>query len=179
MLIFTGKTMFHEISCISIRSIMTLKEINIRYKEYGRMEELPEDDRILAQEAVKATGSSYSPYSGFHVGAALRLSNGEIVRGSNQENIAYPSGLCAERTAMFYASATYPDSDITAIAIAASQNGEICRKPATPCGACRQVMAEYQTRAGKDMKIILAGTEQVMVFDKVEDILPFIFDSLK
>ena len=171
--------MFHEISRISNCSIMTLKEINIRYKEYGSMAELPEDDRILAQEAVKATGSSYSPYSGFHVGAALRLSNGEIVRGSNQENIAYPSGLCAERTAMFYASATYPDSDITAIAIAASQNGEVCRKPATPCGACRQVMAEYQTRAGKDMKIILAGTEQVMVFDKVEDILPFIFDSLK
>ena len=75
--------MFHEISCISIRSIMTLKEINIRYKEYGSMEELPEDDRILAQEAVKATGSSYSPYSGFHVGAALRLSNGEIVRGKH------------------------------------------------------------------------------------------------
>lgn len=164
---------------VPIRSVMTLKEINISYKEYGGIGELPEEDKELALAAVKATESSYSPYSGFRVGAALRLSTGEIIRGSNQENIAYPSGLCAERTAMFYASAAYPDADITTIAIAASQKGEICEKPATPCGACRQVMAEYQTKTGQNMKIILAGTRQVMVFEKVDDILPFLFDSLK
>ena len=158
---------------------MTLKEINICYKEYGSIGELPEDDRKLALEAVKATENSYSPYSGFHVGAALRLSNGKTVCGSNQENIAYPSGLCAERTAMFHASHSYPDAAIEAIAIAASQNGKICEEPASPCGACRQVMAEYQTRSGHDMRIILAGTGKVLVFEKVDDILPFIFDSLK
>ena len=158
---------------------MTLKEINITYREYGSADELPEAEKALAEKAIEATSRSYSPYSGFHVGAAVKLSNGETVTGANQENIAYPSGLCAERTAMYYASATYPDAVMEAIAIAAVQNGSLCDLPASPCGACRQVMAEYQTKAGKNMKIILAGAKKVMVFDKVDDILPFIFDSLK
>ena len=142
-------------------------------------EELSEQVKTLIDAAKDATSNSYSPYSGFRVGAAVRFSNGETVAGSNQENIAYPSGLCAERTAMFYACSRYPDAAIEAIAITASQNGEPCRLPASPCGACRQVMAEYQTKAGRDMKIILAGKEKTMVFGKVDDLLPFIFDSLK
>ena len=158
---------------------MIQKEINIRYREYDDRDELAPEDLALVEAAAAATENSYSPYSGFRVGAAVRLSNGETVTGSNQENIAYPSGLCAERTAMFYACSRYPDAAIEAIAITASQNGEPCRLPASPCGACRQVMAEYQTRAGRDMKIILAGKEKTMVFDRVDDMLPFIFDSLK
>ena len=158
---------------------MVLKELNIRFREYENISELAEEDRLLAEEAVKATANSYSPYSRFHVGAALKLSNGKIVHGSNQENIAYPSGLCAERTAMFYASAEYPDAGMEAIAIAASKNGQICEMPATPCGACRQVMAEYQDKSGRQMKIILVGSKKIMIFGKVDDMLPFIFDSLK
>lgn len=158
---------------------MIRKEINISYREYDFANELPENERILAEKAIEATNRSYSPYSKFHVGAAVKLSNGEIITGANQENIAYPSGLCAERTAMYYASAAYPDIAMEAIAIAASQNGRLCELPASPCGACRQVMAEYQTKAGKNMKIILAGAKKILVFERVDDILPFIFDSLK
>lgn len=158
---------------------MIRKEINISYREYDFADELPENERILAEKAIEATNRSYSPYSKFHVGAAVKLSNGEIITGANQENIAYPSGLCAERTAMYYASAAYPDIAMEAIAIAASQNGRLCEQPASPCGACRQVMAEYQTKAGKNMKIILAGAKKILVFERVDDILPFIFDSLK
>lgn len=158
---------------------MTQKELNIRYKEYGSPDELPEDEKCLAGEAIEATVNSYSPYSKFHVGAAVRLSNGETVRGANQENMAYPSGLCAERTALFYASTKYPDGCMTAIAVAASQDGKICETPAYPCGACRQVMAEYQTKSGHDMKVILVGSRKTLVFDKVDDIMPFIFDSLR
>lgn len=158
---------------------MTQKEISITYKEYGNISELGPEDRLLAEAAIEATDRSYSPYSKFRVGAAVRLSGGKIVCGSNQENIAYPSGLCAERTAMFYAGATFPDTCMEAIAIAAVQNGELCSTPASPCGACRQVMAEYQTKTKKAMKIILVGAAKILVFDKVDDLLPFIFDSLK
>ena len=141
-------------------------------------DELSPADRALANAAREATNNSYAPYSHFSVGAAALLENGITVSGSNQENAAYPSGLCAERTAMFYASSRYPEAAMEAIAIAASKDGELCSMPATPCGACRQVMAEYQTRSGKNMKIILAGSDKIMEFDKVDDILPFIFDSL-
>ena len=158
---------------------MTQKEIRILYKEYGSTGELPDMDRQLVEAAVKATANSYSPYSRFQVGAAVRLSGGEVICGSNQENIAYPSGLCAERTAMFYASSTHPGAEMEAIAIAAVKDGKLCSLPASPCGACRQVMAEYQTRAGKEMRIILAGAEKTLVFDRVDDLLPLIFDSLK
>ena len=108
----------------------------------------------------------------------MRLSDGTIVKGSNQENMAYPSGLCAERTAMFYASAAYPDLAMKAIAIAAVQNGELCSTPATPCGACRQVMAEYQKKSGQPMEVLLVGSREIWKFDRIDDILPFIFDSL-
>ena len=106
------------------------------------------------------------------------LEDGEIIKGSNQENAAYPSGLCAERTALFYASASYPDKAMTALAIAAGQNGVLCSTPATPCGACRQVMAQYQSKSGKPMAVILIGADKVWKFEKVDDLLPLIFDSI-
>ena len=154
-------------------------ELKINYMEYDSLEELSTEDRELAQAALDAIRGAYSPYSHFNVGAAVRLSTGEIVIGANQENMAFPSGLCAERTAMFYAAAHYPDAAMEAIAIAAIQNGKLCPIPATPCGACRQVMAEYQSRSGRPMEIIMAGAEKIWKFSKVDDILPLIFDSLK
>jgi cytidine deaminase len=157
---------------------MTSKEIKIAYQEYGSLDELVPKDRELAEAAIKATEGSYAPYSRFNVGAAVRLDSGLIVKGSNQENAAYPSGLCAERTAMFYASATYPESAMTDIAITASQGGVLCDNPATPCGACRQVMAQYQTKGGKPMSILLVGGKKIWKFEKVDDLLPLIFDSI-
>ncbi len=157
---------------------MTNKEIKIAYQEFESIGMLDPKDRELAEAAIEATKGSYAPYSKFNVGAALRLDSGVIIKGSNQENAAYPSGLCAERTALFYASATYPESAVESIAIVASQNGIICENPATPCGACRQVMAQYQLKGGKPMSIILIGSSKVWKFEKVDDILPLIFDSI-
>ena len=157
---------------------MTNKEIKIAYREYESLEQLEAEDRKLADAAIDAMKNAYAPYSGFNVGAAVRLDTGEIVKGANQENAAYPSGLCAERTVMFYASATYPDSIIESIAVTASQNGILCDSPASPCGACRQVMAQYQTKGGRPMTIILVGGKKIWKFDKVDDLLPLIFDSI-
>jgi len=157
---------------------MTNKEIKIAYLEYGSIDELEAADRELAQAAIEATALSYAPYSNFNVGAAVRFEDGEIIKGANQENAAYPSGLCAERTALFYASASRPDKAMTAIAIAAGQNGELCSAPATPCGACRQVMAQYQSKSKRPMSVLLVGAGQIWKFDKVDDLLPLIFDSI-
>ena len=157
---------------------MTERQIQISYQEYNSIEEMNPEDRELAAEAIKAMQGAYAPYSHFHVGAAVRMSNGQIVRGANQENAAFPSGLCAERTAMFSASAKYPDKDMRSIAIAGGVHGRLGREPATPCGACRQVMAQYQTKAGKPMSVIMIGADKIWKFEKVDDILPLIFDSI-
>ena len=157
---------------------MTNKEIKIAYTEYASIEELQPQDRLLAEAAVEAVALSYAPYSHFNVGAAVQFEDGEIVKGANQENAAYPSGLCAERTALFYASASRPNKAMTAIAIAAGQNGHICESPATPCGACRQVMAQYQSKGGMPMAVLLVGASKVWKFEKVDDLLPLIFDSI-
>ena len=157
---------------------MTSKEIKIAYKEYESLAELDPKDRELAQSAIDATAQAYAPYSKFNVGAAVLFQDGEIIKGANQENAAYPSGLCAERTALFYASASRPDKAMTAIAIAASQNGELLETPVTPCGACRQVMAQYQLKSGLPMMVLLIGAHSILKFEKVDDLLPFIFDSI-
>ena len=157
---------------------MTHTEIRIAYSEYESVEQMEQQERELVEAAIDAIRGSYAPYSKFNVGAAVRLDNGEIIQGANQENAAYPSGICAERTAMFYASAKYPENAITAIAIGASQQGVLCSNPVSPCGACRQVMAEYQTKGGQPMTIFLIGSEKIWKFEKVNDLLPLIFDSL-
>ncbi len=157
---------------------MTQKEIRINFTEYSSIDEMQPSDRELAAEAIAAMSNAYAPYSHFHVGAAVRMSNSQIVRGSNQENAAFPSGLCAERTAMFAAGAKYPDKDMQSIAIAGGVHGRLAEHPATPCGACRQVMAQYQTKAGKPMSVIMVGARKIWKFDRVDDILPFIFDSI-
>ena len=157
---------------------MTNKEIKIAYIEYESLDQLGPDDRKLADAAIEAVSRSYAPYSNFNVGAAVMFEDGEIIQGANQENAAYPSGLCAERTALFYASAKRPDAPMKASAIAAGQNGRLCETPATPCGACRQVMAQYQTKSGRPMSVLLVGADKIWKFEKVDDLLPLIFDSI-
>jgi cytidine deaminase len=157
---------------------MTSKEIKIAYMEYESLDQLNAEDKALAQAAIEATALSYAPYSGFNVGAAVMFEDGEMIKGSNQENAAYPSGICAERTALFYASSSRPDTAITALAIAAGQKGVLCGTPATPCGACRQVMAQYQLKSGRPMRVLLVGSEKIWRFEKVDDLLPLIFDSI-
>ena len=153
--------------------------LNIDYLEFSSPSELSAEDQELITAAHEARKGSYSPYSNFQVGAALRLANGLIVKGANQENAAYPSGLCAERTAMFWASANYPDVAFDSLAISAADHGVLCELPASPCGSCRQVMAEYEKKYGRPLKVILVGAKRIRKFSKVEDLLPIIFDSLK
>ena len=157
---------------------MTNKEIKITYAEYDSLDQLDPKDFELAQAAIEATSLSYAPYSNFNVGAAVMFEDGVIIKGANQENAAYPSGMCAERTALFYASASRPDKAMAAIAITAGQNGKLCEMPATPCGACRQVMAQYQTKSARPMEILLIGSKKIWKFSKVDDLLPLIFDSI-
>ena len=157
---------------------MEQKEIHITYSQFGSVEEMNAEDRELVSESIKAMGGAYAPYSHFHVGAAVRLSNGQIVRGANQENAAFPSGLCAERTAMFAASSKYPDKDMLSIAIAGGVHGRLGSTPASPCGACRQVMAQYQTKSGKPMSIIMVADGKILKFEKVDDLLPMIFNNI-
>ena len=136
----------------------------------------PQDQEVV-KAAIEAQKGSYAPYSNFNVGAAVRLEDGTIVKGANQENAAYPSGLCAERTAMFAAGATYPGVPMTTLAIVGGFGFTLSETPCTPCGGCRQVMAEYQTAGKRPLSVIMFGTEMTWKFEKVDDILPFIFDS--
>ena len=130
-------------------------------------------------KAIEATKGSYAPYSNFHVGAALMLDSGEILTGANQENIAYPSGLCAERVALFGAHANRPERLVEAIAIVAESGGSITERYAFPCGACRQVMIESQQRAGKSIKVLIGSRSKILMVDSVTDLLPFVFDGLE
>lgn len=152
------------------------KSLVIRFKEYDGMVGLQDGDRELLQRAIDATGGAYAPYSGFSVGAALRLGDGSVVVGSNQENAAYPSGLCAERTAIFAASAQHPElRDYEALAIIGKDaSGQLCE--ASPCGACRQVLAEYEQHQGHPLRVLCYVSERcIREFSCVGDLLPFSF----
>jgi len=161
-----------------------MKEITleVKVKEYDKLEELDSDDRVLMLEARKASLNAYAPYSNYYVGAAVRLANGKIITGNNQENVAYPSGLCAERVALFSASAQYPGERIESIAITAKARDFIVDYPVSPCGACRQVISEYEMLAKQKIKIILMGQEgKIQILEGVENLLPLVFkeDNLK
>lgn len=154
----------------------------ISFEEYDSLNELQEEQKNLVEAARKACKGSYSVYSRFKVGAAVLLDNGEVITGNNQENIAYPSGLCAERVALFYAQSMYPNSSIQMIAIAANSESDKMNEPVMPCGACRQVMAEYEDRHNVKLKTIMASeTGKVLVADNMEALLPMRFraDFLK
>lgn len=141
-------------------------------------DELNETERALLAEAKQATYRSYAPYSNFSVGAAVLLADGTIVSGSNQENSAYPSGLCAERTALFYANSRYPDTAIDMLCCAARDvHGNFTLRPIAPCGSCRQVLLETETRFGRPIRVMLYGTEGIYFVDRATHLLPVYFDA--
>lgn len=138
--------------------------------------ELSNSQQRLVEAAKIATNRSYSPYSHFSVGAAVLLDNDVVITGTNQENVAYPSGLCAERTAMFYANSQYPDSAPVAIAIAAFTDGHFTENPITPCGSCRQVLVESEKRFKRPVEIILYGDKHIILVKDVSAMLPLSFE---
>ena len=141
-------------------------------------DELSAEEQQLVEAAKEATTRSYAPYSHFHVGAAALLANGEIISGTNQENAAYPSGICAERTTLFYANSQHPQEAVKALAIAArTSEGHWTETPISPCGACRQVMTETENRFGKSMKVLLCSAQEVFVIESAKDLLPVSFGS--
>lgn len=140
-----------------------------------QLEELSPVLRELVETAKAKTQDAYCPYSHYHVGAAALLSDGQVITGSNQENAAYPSGLCAERTTLFAANANNPHTPVEALAIACYTNGHFTKDAASPCGACRQVMLETEHRFGKDMKVILYGEDNCYIFERAADLLPLNF----
>lgn len=138
-------------------------------------EELTEAEKKLIDAAKEASNRSYAPYSRFQVGAAVRLAGGVLVSGSNQENAAYPSGICAERTTLFYANSQYPDRAVGALAIAAQTGGEFIEHPTAPCGACRQVILETEERYRYPIRIYLYGTDEVYIVESIRSLLPLCF----
>lgn len=155
-----------------------MKELKLETQvEVYAIEELDPRYRLLYETAFEASERAYAPYSNFHVGAAVLLENGEILSGNNQENVAYPSGLCAERTALFYAGARYPDVAVRVLAIAAMKDGERVEL-ITPCGACRQVMLETERRYNQPLKVLLCGREEAYLIPSATDLLPFCFSKI-
>ncbi len=155
---------------------MTLS-FDITYEEYSDWNELSPEDLHLILEAQKAWESAYAKYSEFKVGAAVLLDNGKIILGNNQENAAYPSGMCAERTAVFYTVANYPSATILKIAVVAGKKDDNSQ-PVPPCGACRQVLLEYETRQKKPIEFLFTGMKgKVLKFSRCSDLLPFNFNG--
>ena len=156
-----------------------MKELNLHIQVIVKQEdELTTQEQALLDEARRATYRSYAPYSHFSVGAAVELANGTIISGSNQENAAYPSGLCAERTAVFYAGSQHPDQPIRRLCIAARDTeGNFLSRPISPCGACRQVLLEAEQRAGANIQVLLYGTEGIYLIPSIKDLLPLSFDD--
>jgi cytidine deaminase len=154
---------------IKIESVLTV---------FDNLNELPSDIIELMQEAIEARQNAYAPYSKFYVGAAILLDNGEVVTGSNQENASYPSGLCAERTAVYYAGAKYPNAKMLKMAITAASQNQKTESPIPPCGACRQALAEYEVRQKESIEIYFMGeTGQVVKSESLANLLPLVFDK--
>lgn len=158
---------------------MKHESLTINYSVTESFTELSKADQQLMEEAIRAVGNAYAPYSGFSVGAAVRLANGKIIIGNNQENAAYPSGLCAERVALFSASSQYPDEVIETIAITIKSPHKII-EPISPCGSCRQVLAEYESKQEKKIRIIFSGeTGKSCTVEGIENLLPMMFNAHK
>lgn len=157
-----------------------MKSFNIsaEFQTFESLEELPGHIIELMKKTFEARDKAYAPYSKFHVGAALLLDNGEIITGSNQENASYPSGLCAERTAVYYAGAEFPEAKIKCIAISATSLKRPLTTPIPPCGACRQALVEYEVKQNSNMEVYFMGESGAIVRAKsVKDLLPLIFDN--
>ena len=174
ILLMQDATIFKIICYICI---MKKVKLEIAYQIHA-IDELDAQDKELLDAAIEATRRSYAPYSRFHGGAAVLLENGIIITGTNQENVAYPSGLCAERTALFYANSQYPDVPVKALAIAAGHaDGTPHHGIISPCGACRQVMQETEKRFGNPMRILLGGEKDIYIIEGVKSLLPLSFDE--
>lgn len=157
-----------------------MKSYNVITKvlEYEDINELPKDEITLIKEAKLAAVNAYAPYSKFLVGSAVLLENGEIVSGNNQENAAYPSGLCAERVAIFYANSKYPNIPVIKMAVIVFAHSDFIEEPIPPCGSCRQVIVETQLRFKTPIKMILAGKNKIRIIEDAKSLLPLNFDSV-
>lgn len=140
-------------------------------------EELSVEEKNIVEKSKEQVSKAYAPYSNFHVGATVLLANSEIFSGSNQENAAYPSGLCAERVAMFYANAQYPNVPVKMLAIAAHTNGKFMETPITPCGACRQALLETEVRFDQDITVLLYGSEGIYKLENIKSLMPLSFEK--
>lgn len=161
---------------------MKKHKLTLSFLEFNSIEELNDDDRILLQRAKEAAKNAYAPYSKFKVGAALRLANGMIIIGNNQENAVYPVGLCAERVALFSAQAQYPDQPVVALAVTAIGSDGKISQPVPPCGSCRQVMIEAESRHDTPLRVIMQGEDgPIIISEKMDNLMPLIFaeDFLK
>lgn len=154
------------------------KRLDVEVTVYESVAELQEEDKRLLEAATRASHRAYAPYSGFYVGAAVLLQDGTVVEGNNQENAAYPSGLCAERVALFYASSMYPGKKINTIAITARALNSQVSEPVSPCGACRQAIAEYENNAGAPIRLIMSGqTGKIYEVGTIAALLPLAFNK--
>jgi cytidine deaminase len=165
----------YKIVILNKTRVMRKKELQIFVYEYDTVLQLPECDQKLILAAREASDNAYAPYSNFHVGAALMLENGKLIKGNNQENADFTDGICAERVALFYANANYPHSKVKAMAITAKNNKGLVKEPAQPCGSCRQVLVEAEARFKHPIRLILDGAKKIMVVEKAGSLLPFAF----
>ncbi|WP_179345382.1 cytidine deaminase [Winogradskyella ursingii] len=157
-----------------------MREVTIetKLKVYEGPEHLNEEIQQLMNAAIEARDNAYAPYSKFHVGTAILLDNNKVVIGSNQENASYPSGLCAERTAIYYAGAKYPNAKILKMALTASSQNQVTDKPIPPCGACRQAIAEYELKQDQPIEIYFMGAKgKVVKSDSLSNLLPLLFEN--
>jgi cytidine deaminase len=152
------------------------KELHISYQEFTSWEELPKQDQDLVEKAYQICKIAYAPYSKFKVGACVLLTNGEVVLGNNQENVAFPSGMCAERVALFSAGANFPDSKIKVLVVVSQGDFLPPSEMLSPCGGCRQVMMECETRQNQAYRVVLVSkNKRTLIFNTVYDLLPFAF----
>jgi cytidine deaminase len=154
---------------------MYKRELKVIVLEFDSISELSETDRKLILAAREASENAYAPYSKFQVGAALILENGELIKGNNQENADFTDGLCAERVALFYANANYPNTKVLAMAVSAKNANGLLNEPAQPCGSCRQVLVETEVRYNNPIRLIMDGANKIMVVESAESLLPFAF----
>jgi cytidine deaminase len=155
---------------------MKIESVKIQIAAHETNEVGDRNVERLIKAAIDASNDAYAVYSGFNVGAAVLLEGGDIVTGNNQENAAYPSGLCAERVAIFYANANHPKKKVLAVAISAMYKGEALSSPIPPCGSCRQVLLETERRFGSEINIYMHGAEKVIHVDSASQLLPLAFD---
>jgi cytidine deaminase len=157
---------------------MKHKKLEVHYTEYSQHEDLESDISLMVKKAKEATATAYAPYSLYKVGAAVKMANGKIIKGSNQENVAYPSGLCAERVALYAASSQFPNEDVVSIAVTVDHEFSTEDELFSPCGACRQVMAETELKSGKKIEIIVHSPDGITrIFKGIGQLLPFSFHN--